>query len=104
MINTKKTETISEFCPTAELVQLKLLTLPRTSTWPSWFRAADVVEGRMTVAGAQEQAPQQVEASVRRRRGEQARRREASTSTPSPPSPGKRSRGQKVAEDGNLCC
>ena len=53
--------------------------------------------------GALEQEPQQVDASVRRRRGEQARRREASTSTPSPPSPGKRSRGQKGALDGNLC-
>ena len=63
-----------------------------------------MVEGRTTAAGAQEQAPQQVEASVRRRRGEQARSREASTSTPAPPSPGKRSRGQKVAGDGNRCC
>lgn len=52
---------------------------------------------------APEKAPQQVEASVRRRRGEQARRREASTSTPSPPFPGRRSRGQKVVtEDGDF--
>ena len=77
------------------------MTLLRACTWTSWFRASEVVEGRMTVAP--EHAPQQVEASVRRRRGEQARRREASTSTPSPPFPGRRSRGQKVVtEDGDF--
>jgi len=57
----------------------------------------------MTVAGPLKQELQQVEASVRRRRGEQARRRGASTSTASPPSPGRRSKGQKVAEGEILC-
>jgi len=59
----------------------------------------------MTVAGPLKQELQQVEASVRRRRGEQARRRGASTSTASPPSPGRRSRGQyKVAEEEEKLC
>ena len=58
----------------------------------------------MTVAGPLKQELQQVEASVRRRRGEQARRRGASTSTASPPSPGRRSRGQRVAEEVILSC
>ena len=57
----------------------------------------------MTVAGPLKQELQQVEASVRRRRGEQARRRGASTSAASPPSPGRRSKGQKVAEGEILC-
>ena len=61
----------------------------------------------MTVAGALQQELQQVEASVRRRRGEQARRRGASTSTASPPSPGRRRRGQNKVAEGEgeiLCC
>ena len=58
----------------------------------------------MTVTGPLKQELQQVEASVRRRRGEQARRRGASTSTASPPSPGRRSRGQNKVEEGEILC
>ena len=60
----------------------------------------------MTVAGPLEQQLQQLEDSIQRRRGEQARRRGASTSTASPPSPGRRSRGQNKVAEGEeiLCC
>ena len=77
--------------PKSVRASIATVTLPWAIICARYSKEAEVLEGSITVMAPELQ--QEVEGSVRLRRGEQARRRAASTWTPWPPSPGRRSMG-----------